>query len=57
MQEDNRLKSSIDIKRPIVLRALRRNNIKKIVEYLFSINPSFSYTSEIAYNIKIHRPT
>ena len=53
MQEDNRLEPSINIQRPMVIRALRRSNIrKKIVEYLFEISPSSSYTSEIAYNIK-----
>ena len=53
MQEKNRLELSIDIKRPLVIRALRRSNVrKKIAEYLFDISPSCSYTSEIAYNIK-----
>jgi hypothetical protein len=53
MQEDNRLESSIDIKRPLVIRALRRSNVrKKIAEYLFEISPSSSYKSEIAYNVK-----
>ena len=53
MQEDNQLESSINIRRPLVIRALRRSNVrKKIAEYLFEISPSSSYTSEIAYNIK-----
>ena len=53
MQEDNRLEISINIQRPMVIRALRRSNIrKKIAEYLFEISPSSSYTSEIAFNIK-----
>lgn len=53
MQEENRLESAIDIKRPLVIRALRRSNVrKKIAEYLFDISPSCSYTSEIAYNVK-----
>ena len=53
MQEDTRLESVIDIKRPMVVRALRRSNVrKKIAEYLFEISPSNSYTSEIAYNVK-----
>ena len=39
--------------RPLVIRSLRRSNIrKKIAEYLFEISPSGSYTSDIAYNIK-----
>ena len=42
-----------EIKRPCIIRSLRRSNIrKKIVEYLFEISPSCSYTSEIAYNVK-----
>jgi len=43
----------MDIKRPLVIRALRRSNIRKrIAEYLFDISPSSSYTSEIAYHVK-----
>ena len=39
--------------RPLVIRSLRRSNVrKKIAEYLFDIQPSYSYTSEIAYNVK-----
>ena len=53
MQQESDLELSIDIKRPLVIRALRRSNVrKKIAEYLFDISPSSSYTSEIAYNIK-----
>ena len=53
MQEDTRLEIPIDIKRPMVIGALRRSNVrKKIAEYLFEISPSSSYTSEIAYNVK-----
>ncbi len=53
MQDDNTLESPIDIKRPLVVRALRRSSVrKKIAEYLFEISPSCSYTSEIAYNVK-----
>ncbi len=45
--------NSIDIKRPIAIRALRRSNVrKKIADFLFEISPSCSYTSDIAYNIK-----
>ena len=51
--EYNNLEDSPDIKRPLVIRALRRSNVrKKIAEYLFEISPSCSYTSEIAYHIK-----
>ena len=53
MQNDREVAFSIDHKRPLVIRSLRRSNIrKKIAEYLFEIDPSGSYTSEIAYNIK-----
>jgi predicted transcriptional regulator with HTH domain len=53
MQEDHRLEVPIYVKRPLVIRALRRSIVrKKIAEYLFEISPSTSYTSEIAYNIK-----
>ena len=45
--------ASLGTKRPLVVRALRRSNVrKKIAEYLFDISPSYSYTSEIAYNVK-----
>jgi predicted transcriptional regulator with HTH domain len=53
MQQDDQLEFSIDIRRPLVIRALRRSNVrKKIADYLFEISPSSSYTSEIAYNVK-----
>ena len=44
---------SIDMRRPLVIRSLRRSNVgKKIADYLFEISPSCSYTSDIAYNVK-----
>ena len=53
MQSDNLNAFSRDNKRPLVIRSLRRSNIrKKIADYLFEICPNGSYTSEIAYNIK-----
>ena len=53
MQDDEINTFSKDQIRPLVIRSLRRSNIrKKIAEYLFEISPSGSYTSEIAYNIK-----
>ena len=53
MQNDRENAFSKDIKRPLVVRSLRRSNIrKKIADYLFDISPSGSYTSEIAYNVK-----
>jgi len=53
MQSGKKVGLSADLKRPLVVRALRRSNVrKKIAEYLFEISPSCSYTSEIAYNVK-----
>ena len=53
MLENDNLNFKYKLNRPLVMRALRRSNIrKKIVEYLFKINPSSSYTSEIAFSIK-----
>lgn len=53
MRSGNKTVDSLDMKRPLVVRALRRSNIrKKIADYLFDISPSCSYTSEIAYNVK-----
>jgi predicted transcriptional regulator with HTH domain len=53
MQNQSQIDASPDMMRPLVVRALRRSNVrKKIAEYLFNISPSGSYTSEIAYNVK-----
>ena len=53
MQSENINAFSRDNRRPLVIRSLRRSNIrKKIADYLFEICPNGSYTSEIAYNIK-----
>lgn len=53
MHNNNRLESFLDMKRPLVVRALNRSKIrKKIAEYLFEISPSGSYTSDIAYHVK-----
>ena len=53
MQNRDEAGISPDILKPLVIRSLRRSNIrKKIAEYLFDISPSSSYTSEIAYNVK-----
>jgi len=53
MRSGTQGQESLNIKRPLVIRALRRSNVrKKIAEYLFEISPSCSYTSEIAYNVK-----
>src|SRR4030042_3038323 len=53
MQEETQRMSSSDMRRPLVVRALRRSKIRaKVVEYLFDISPSGSYTSEIAYHTK-----
>ena len=53
MQDISDINYTKENKRPIVMRALRRSNVrKKIAEYLFEISPSGSYTSEIAYSVK-----
>jgi len=53
MQDRDGTVTSPEMLRPLVMRALRRSNVrKKIAEYLFDISPSGSYTSEIAYNVK-----
>ncbi len=53
MFSGNTDETPLDLKRPLVIRALRRSNVRKrIAEYLFDISPSCSYTSEIAYNVK-----
>ena len=53
MQDSDGTVTSPDILKPLVIRSLRRSNVrKKIAEYLFDISPSGSYTSEIAYNVK-----
>jgi predicted transcriptional regulator with HTH domain len=53
MKNDNSVAFSIEYKRPLVIRSLRRSSVrKKIAEFLFDISPSGSYTSEIAYNVK-----
>lgn len=53
MQDGDTIVTSPDALRPLVIRSLRRSNVrKKIADYLFEISPSGSYTSDIAYNIK-----
>ena len=53
MQSDANVGFSRDDMRPLIIRSLRRSNVrKKIAEYLFDISPSGSYTSDIAYNVK-----
>ncbi|UCD14398.1 MAG: hypothetical protein JSW60_03005 [Thermoplasmatales archaeon] len=53
MQDRDGTVASPDIMKPLVIRSLRRSNVrKKIAEYLFDISPSGSYTSEIAYNVR-----
>ena len=53
MLSDNTYAFSRDNRRPLIIRSLRRSNIrKKIADYLFDICPNGSYTSEIAYNVK-----
>ena len=53
MHDGDKTATSPDTIRPIVIRSLRRSNVrKKIADYLFEISPSGSYTSDIAYNVK-----
>lgn len=53
MQDDEETVTSPDMLRPLVVRSLRRSNVRKrIAEYLFDISPSGSYTSDIAYHVK-----
>jgi uncharacterized protein len=52
MLEQTTIDRSIEIKRSVAIRALRRSNIRrKVTEYLCEISPNCSYTSEIAYTI------
>ena len=52
MKIDSEIAFSKDKRRPLIIRSLRRSNIrKKIADYLFDIKPCGSYTSEIAYNV------
>jgi predicted transcriptional regulator with HTH domain len=53
MQNADNIFTNPDTLRPLVIRSLRRSNVrKKIADYLFEISPSGTYTSDIAYNIK-----
>jgi predicted transcriptional regulator with HTH domain len=53
MQDGEKAVISSEMLKPLVIRSLRRSNVrKKIADYLFEISPSGSYTSEIAYNVK-----
>ena len=53
MRKEKEIDTSLELRRPLAIRALRRSNVrKKIAEYLFDISPSYSYTSEIAYHIR-----
>lgn len=53
MQDGDKNVTSPDVLRPLIMRSLRRSNVrKKIAEYLYEISPSGSYTSDIAYNVK-----
>ncbi len=53
MPDDSDNVFSRDQLRPLVIRSLRRSNIRKrIADYLLDISPSGSYTSDIAYNVK-----
>ena len=52
MHEESVLAHGVDLKRPMVVRALRRSDVrKKILKHLFDISPSGSYVSDIAYHV------
>ena len=53
MQREINVEPSLEIKKPLAIRALRRSNVRKrIAVYLFDISPSYSYTSDIAYHVR-----
>jgi uncharacterized protein len=53
MQDEEEVESTLELKRPLAVRALRRSNVrKKIAQYLFEISPNYSYTAEIAYHVR-----
>ena len=53
MLEGNYEGATVETRRPLVMRALRRSIVRrKIADYLFDISPSSSYTSEIAHHVK-----
>ncbi len=52
MQHMESSEMAIEIQRSLAIRALRRSNVRrKITEYLNTISPRTSYTSEIAYHV------
>jgi len=52
MQNIDTADMAIEIQRSLAIRALRRSNVRrKITEYLNTISPKTSYTSEIAYQV------
>lgn len=53
MQEEENKAATLEFKRPLAVRALRRSTVrKKIAEYLSEISPNYSYTADIAYHIR-----
>ena len=53
MQDERETVASQDMLRPLIVRSLRRSNVReRIAEYLFEIKPSGSCTSDIAHNAK-----
>jgi predicted transcriptional regulator with HTH domain len=53
MQDETKTAISPEMLKPLIIRSLRRSSVrKKIVDYLFEISPSGSYTSEIAFSVK-----
>ncbi len=53
MQDERKLHTTLELRRPLAVRALRRSNVrKKIAQYLSEISPNYSYTAEIAYHVR-----
>lgn len=53
MQDEGIGESTLQVRRPLAVRALRRSNVrKKIAQYLSEISPNYSYTAEIAYHVR-----
>ena len=51
-ESDKQIAYSLGVKRPFVVRALRRSDIRrKIAKHLFDISPSGNYVSDIAYQV------
>ncbi len=53
MLNENATGETLEVRRPLAVRALRRSNVRiKIAEYLSEISPNYSYTADIAYHVR-----